>query len=150
MNSILGMTLAELPATFERYEAAISDIEDQLRVTGKTLEQALKEQAAQPIYYEQRKAEIKAVVRFLEAKVDEERGVLTRKYIEQSSIRLTERAMNSYIDHEKSFQQINNLLIEAKQLLDTYEAITEAYSKRGYALRDVTTARVHDIHNYIL
>lgn len=144
------MTIADLPDLFESYEKAIVNISDELKVTGKTLEAALKEQASLPLYYEQRKAEIKAIVRFLESKVDEERGSLTRRYIENSSVRLTERAMNSYIDHEGSYQNINLLLIEAKQLLDTYDEISEAFSRRGFALRDVTAARINDVHNYVL
>ena len=55
----LGPKMANLPQLISEYELAFSRIESDLTIRGKTLETALKEQATFPIYYDQRRVELK-------------------------------------------------------------------------------------------
>jgi hypothetical protein len=146
----ISSSLARLPDLIMQFEEDLTGIEDILAVRGKTLEHALKEQAAYPYYFDSRRCELKTLAKFLEANMSSVRGKLTRQYIEQSSRALSERVMNSYIDHESEFATAHVLYLEAFELLEKYEAISEAFTKRGYALRDITAARTKDVHNAIL
>lgn len=146
----LGVNFTNLPALIAVYEDAFNEVEDHLRLSGKVLDRALYEQSTYPIYYSQRRAELKTIMKFLDAQVASVRGRLTRKYNENYNPKLGERMMNSYIDAEEEYLKINELYLEVSELYDKYDAAVDAFDKRGFALRDLTTARVHSIQNATL
>lgn len=146
----LGAKFVNLPVLIAEYEDAFKEIEQNLTIKGKTLEAALKEQSTWPIYYDARRAELKTLLKYLDGQVSRVRGQLTKRYKENYSRDLGERQLNSYIDQEEEYLRIYELYLECEELYEKYAAAVEAFSKRGFALRDLTLARVNQIQDALL
>lgn len=146
----LGINFANIPSLIDEYEQAFTTVAENLRLGGKALDHALNEQSTWPIYYAQRRAELKTILKFLDAQVSSTRGTLARRYVENYSRSLGERVMNSYIDSEPEFLRMNELYLEVAELYDKYDSAVDAFDKRGFALRDLTAARIATIQNAIL
>jgi hypothetical protein len=127
------------------YYDDIDVVEARLALKGKTLSEANKEQIAWLVHYDQRRVELKAIVKFLQLRVDQVRGRLTHKFVENYSRELSERTREKYIDKEDEFLDINEKLLEVDELYDKYNAIVEAFKARGYALRNQVEINVHQL-----
>lgn len=143
----LGLKLEGIPQLLDEYETAFDSIEANLTLKGKTLDHALKEQSTWPIYYEMRKSELRTIVKYMDDQVNKVRGQLTRKLVENYSRQLGERLLGTYVDAEPEYVKMRELYLEVEELYDKYSAAAEAFTKRGFALRDLTTARVHQIQD---
>lgn len=143
----LGPDLINLPNVIAEYEDALQQARTILPIENKMLEFAHKEQCAWIGYFDERRAEIKTLVKYLAANVAKVRGQLVRRYTERSARALGERVMNSYIDSEPEYLAAHELLLEVEELYEKYTAVVEAFNKRGFALRDITSARVADVHH---
>ena len=146
----LGKDNKGLPDIIAKYDNDLLLIEQNLRLTGKTLDFALKEQGTWPSYYSQRRAEIKTLMKHLDACVYSVRSSLTRRYVENHSRQLGERLISTYVDSEAEYLSIYGLYLEVAELYDKYDAVVEAFDKRGFALRDLTLARTHSIQDATL
>lgn len=143
----LGDGFVNLPGLIDEYDQQLEKARTIIPVAGKTLEQAQKEQCSWYVYFDERRVELKALVKYMTAQVEQTRGKLTRQYVERSSRDLGERLITKYIDAEPDYLRAYELLLEVEELYEKYEAVTEAFNKRGFALRDITAARVADVHN---
>lgn len=141
----LGLNYSKLPTLIAEYEDAFANVEEHLKLTGKILDTALKEQGAWIIYYAQRRAELKTVLKYLDDRVSAVRGALAKRYVENYPRSLGERVMSSYIDSEPEYLNIRELYLEVEDLYARYDAAVDAFEKRGYALRDITNARIHSL-----
>jgi hypothetical protein len=145
----IGINFANVPALIAEYEDALSVASTILPVKGKTLDAALKEQTS-VAFFDQKRAEVRTLVKFLELQVARVRGGLVRRLNEGNAKSLGERMINSYIDNEDSYIQTHELLLEVEELYEKYTAVVEAFNKRGFALRDITQARIADVHSSTL
>lgn len=141
----LGQNFSNLSSIVEEYDAELEKARDIIPIKNKTLEIAQREQCSYYVYYDERRAEINALVKFMKAQVDKVRGELTRQYVERSSRELGERLLAKYIDAEPKYLTVYELLLEVEELYDKYTAVVEAFNKRGFALRDLTAARVAEV-----
>lgn len=140
-----------LLASLTSYEEDISKAEERITMRGKSLAEAQKEQTAWPVYYGMRRSELRAIVKRLEARIAAIRGRLHRHYKEYDSLGSSERQIEKYVDSNEEFLAANELFLHADELYQKYNEIIEnGFDKRGFALRDFTQARIHDIHNEIL
>jgi hypothetical protein len=146
----LGDKFSNLPTLIVEFEEAFEGIEENLRLSGKALDKALNEQSTWPIFYAQRRAELKTIMKYLDAQVSAARGRLARRYVENYSRTLGERVMNSFIDSEDEYLKINELYLEIAELHDKFDDAVSAFDKRGFALRDLTAARIATIQNATL
>lgn len=143
----LGSGYKNLPALIAEYEAEIDAAPERLTLKGKTLAEALKEQCSWPMFYEVRKAEVKTLVKYIEAQVEKVRGQLGRRYKDNLSLDVGERMLNSFINSEAEYLKVNELRLEVEELYEKYSAMDKAFDKRGFALRDMTTAKVNQLHD---
>lgn len=142
----LNGNLTQLPDIILKYETDLNEYDQHLTIKGKTLEYALKEQPTWSAYYGQRAVELSTLVKYLESQVKRVRGVLTVQYNENYNPALSERMTDKYIDRENEYLSIYELYLEVKELLDKYEMILEAFNRRGFALRDITAAKINSVH----
>lgn len=142
----LGDKYCNLPDLLDKYNDEIDQIEDRLRIKGKLLEVAQQEQCAWPMFYEVRRVELKTLVKYFEGQVALVRGQLVRRYTENYSRALGDRILNNYIDAEEPYIKIRELFLEVEELYEKYSAVADAFTKRGFALRDLTTAKVNQLH----
>jgi hypothetical protein len=143
----LGKSFANLPQIIADYEQAFANITQDLAVKGKMLEVALREQASNSYYYESRKAELKVLLKYMDSQVAKVRGTLIRRYKENYSRDLGERQLNNYVDAETDYLTVYELYLECEELYEKYSAACDAFTKRGFALRDITNARCDSVHD---
>lgn len=146
----LGKKFENLPDLVYKYQQDIANIEGNLAIRGKLLANAQKDQAQWPFYYDERRAELKIILKYLQMQIDKVRGNLVLKYVENYSRQLSERIMQQYIDKEEDYLKIQELYLEVEEIYLKYDAAVEAFNKRGFAMRDVTTALQHQVHDVVL
>lgn len=142
----LGKNFENLPPMLVEFDEHLLLATERLAVKGKIIEEALKEQAAWPIFYDQKLRELKTLLKYLDSRVAYVRGKLTRQYNENYSRELSERTRDKYIDNEDEYMSINELYLEIYELTEKYEAVVDAFKVRGFALRDITQLRINQIH----
>lgn len=143
----LGNKLENVVNVLIEYDDQLMGYEDNLRVKGKTLEYALKEQASWYAYYNQRRIELKTIISFLELKLKKIRGEFYVQYNENYNPKLGDRAIDRYIDREPEVEKMNLFLLEAHEILERYDMILDAFNRRGFVLRDVTASRVNEVYD---
>lgn len=129
------------------YEDKLVGYENNIQIKGKTLEQALKEQASWYAYYNERRIELNSIVKYLDQQLKKIRAELYVQYNENYNPALTDRAIEKYIDRENTVLNMNRIILEAQEIIEKYDMILDAFNRRGFALRDITASRVNDIHN---
>lgn len=142
LKGIPADVMVRLPALMAGYELDIEQVEQRLSLKGKSGAEALKEQAAWPIYYGMKKAELDKLVKFMDSQVKACRGKLYRKTVDVSARDLGERARERYIDNEPEYQDYNELYLELEELRDKFAAVSDAFDRRGFALRDWTALKI--------
>lgn len=146
----LGVGFANLIGLIDEYDQLLEQARTIVPIAGKTLDQAQKEQCTWYVYFDEKRAELKAIVKYMTAQVDKTRGTLTRQYIERSSRELGERLIAKYIDADPDYLRIYELLLEVEELYDKYQAVVDAFNKRGFALRDITQVYIHQLRDQVL
>ena len=146
----LGANNCNLPTILAEYDAACADAAANLQVKGKLLATALKEQSSWPVYYDERRVELKTLVKYFEMQVAKVRSEQTKRYMESYTKALSERAVDKYIDHEQDYIAMYNLLLEVSEVYEKYVSIVDCFSKRGFALRDLTIIHEHAIQDALL
>lgn len=146
----LGNNLQNIPSVLYEYEQALEGIEDVLRIKGKKLEQANVENAAWQHYYDQKRLELKTIVDYLEARVDQVKGRLFKSYTETSPRELSDRAKTQYINNEKAYLDMYELYLEAKEVHAKYNTAVEAFTSRGYSLNNIVKLRVASLEDVVI
>ena len=145
--SALGNNEENLPKILQQYEGDLASADQHLSIKGKFLEQANKENPSWQVYYDQRRVELHTILKYLDAKVQSVRGKLFRSYTESHQRELSDRAKDKYIDNEEKYLTRLHLYLEVKEVYDKYESIVNGFTARGYALNNITRARVANVHN---
>lgn len=146
----LGKNFERLPGLLTEYDEHLALAPERIAIKGKIIEEALKEQAAWPVFYDEKRRELNTLVKYMDSRVDATRGKLYREYTENYSRDLPDRTKDKYIDNEEAFLKIHELYLEIYELAEKYEAVVEAFKVRGFALRDIVVARTHQFQNGLL
>lgn len=136
-----------LPDILAGYEEDLTLAESRLAMKGKTLEACLKDQAAWPIVYSTMKAELDTISKYINVRVEYQRGMLYRQLTENHSRELSDRAKDKYIDNEDDYVKYQELYLEVKEMADKASAVVDAFTTRGFALRDITQLRINQLHS---
>ena len=142
--------LSNLPTIIQRYDDEIAKAKEHLTLDGKSLLEANREQASWYCHYYRLYQEVKSIQSVVEAKVEAKRGDLWRQFKENYSIALSSTDINHYIDGNASYGKMKQLLIVATEMVGMMNALVKAFEQRGYVLRNLTEARVHEVENALL
>lgn len=130
------------------YVAEKADAEQQIKIEGKSLEKANRENASLKYYYHQRLVELTTLTKYLEREVDRIRGKLFRGFTYPNyNVDLSDRAKDKYIDNEQAYLDIHEIYLEVKEVRDDYDSLVQAFTDRGYALKNITAARVAQLED---
>lgn len=146
----LAKNLSNFYTILESYESDLLECKDNIAIRGKTLETALKEQPAWSAYYGERAAELSTLVKYMDVQVNRVRAQHTVRYKENYNPALSERLMDKYIDKEQDYLDMYEMYLEVKELHEKYIQVLEAFNRRGFALRDITQARIAEIQGVTL
>ena len=146
---LVGFKLTQIPDLIATYETDLAEADEHLQFRTKTLNTSLREQGTWPAYYGQRLAELKKLLKYMDAQVSAVRGRLARGYVENYSRALGERVMNTYIDSEPEYLNMYQLYLEVQEIHDKYTIVYDNFTTRSFALRDMTLARVNDVQDIL-
>ena len=139
--------LSNLPDILAQYEDALSDVQENLKIKGKTLQEANVENPVWQSYYDERRVELHTLVKYMDSRVAKARGKLFKSYTENHSHDLSDRAKDKYIDNEPAYLNALELYLEIKEVYEKYESVVDAFRSRGYALNNVTKLRVASLED---
>lgn len=148
--SKIGPKNENLAAVLSKFESEIEHVFDILTIEHKTLEQANRENASWHYFFASRKAELSTLVKYFESEVESVRGKLFKTLTKTNQRDMSDRAKDKFIDAEESYLAIYELFLEVKEVYDKYSAVVEAFVVRGYALNNITKARVAEVHNMVI
>lgn len=143
----LGKNFEKLPGLLVEYDEHLAAAQERLAVKGKIVEEALKEQAAWPVFYDEKRRELNTLVKYLDMRVNAVRGGLMRAYTENYSRELSDRMKDKYIDNEAEYQTVYQVYLEVHELAEKYEAVVDAFKTRSFALRDIVLLRVNQMQS---
>ena len=146
----LGEGYKKLPGMLIAYEKDLSEVEENIKIEGKRLEIANREQAVWQSYYDERRVELNILVKFFENEIARKRGKHWVRYSENYSFELGPRDKDQYINNEDNVIEANTLLLEVLEVHKKYEAVVDAYRSRGFALRNITNIRVAAMEDVII
>ena len=142
--------LSNIPDILDKFEMALNGHEENLKIKGKNLEKANVENTSWLAYYDQRKIELNSLARFIEMKLEQEKGKLWKAYTENYSRELSSRDKDQYISKDASYLKVYQVLIIIEELLKKYSSVVDAFQNRGYALRNITSLRVSSMEDVVL
>lgn len=146
----LRPNLSNLPELIIQYEDELVNVLTHLEVKGKSLKHANMEQASHEYFYSYRLSELKSILKMADINVARARGKLFKQYTEHHSIDLSDRAKEQYINNDDAYISAFQLYLEVKETYDKYEAALEAFRSRGYALNNITKARIAEVESDII
>lgn len=135
----------QLPNLLIKYLDELDQAETRLAVRGKTIENALKDQAHFPIKYADQLAELKTLNKYVGLEIGKIRGKLFQRITEKSQLDMSDRAKDKLIDADEEYLKYAELQLEIQDILDKTEAVVDAFITRGFALRDITQLRINQI-----
>lgn len=145
----LGEKYKNFNKVFEKYAELVVSYEQELAIEGKQLETANREQPTWIAYYDERRVELKIYVEFFEMEIQKVRAKLL-KGMEQYPRDLSDRMKEKYIEGEESYLNVYEKYLEVKELYGKFDSIVKAFEQRGFALRNITNARVASVHDAII
>lgn len=142
--------LSNLVQILDRYEEAIKDLDDELKLKGKQLAQANSENPSLLAYYDERKAELKSIMQLVEMHIDKVKGELWQKFTENHSRDLGPRDKEMYVKKDPEYLKRYQLFLCVQELYMRYSAAVEAFIARGFSLRNITNLRVAQVETGII
>lgn len=139
-------TVSTLSALLIEYDSLLNEVEQNISLKGKTLEQANKEQASFLVFYDEKLRELLIIEDFMKTWVDKIRGQLFETIVNRSGKDLSDRAINQIIDSKEEYLNAYELYLEIKELAEKFDAVVESFKQRGFSLRNITELRVNRIH----
>lgn len=150
-SSNINERFKNLEKVLEPYILALEDADAKLTLRGKGMEKANQENASYKYFYHSRLVELNTLTKYLERDIERVRSKLFKSFSPPHfNLDLSDRAKEKYIDSEQSYLDVHELYLEVKELRDTYEALVDAFRDRGYALKNITQARVAQLEDALL
>jgi hypothetical protein len=148
--SLLGKDFCNLPDLLSQYEDDLSEYAEALTLKYKTLETCLKEQATWSAYYSERAVELGTISKYIDLQVAKVRANLTVRYNENYNPALAATMIDKYVNKESEYLSMAEIGLEVDELLGKYKAVIEAFKTRGYALRNITEAKIAEMSQVTL
>jgi hypothetical protein len=141
---------AELAALIIEYDEYLDEADANSNIKGKTLKKAAEEQVAWYGFYDQKRIEVRTIVKYFDMEVERVRGKLFRNFKETHSRELGEREINQYINNEPAYLRTRELQLEVDELYQRYIAVVENWKNRGFIIGHLTRAHVAQVEDAIL
>jgi hypothetical protein len=143
----LGDKNQYLPDILDEYQTVLDQAKGHIQLSGKEIGLANVEQASWLAYYDERRAELRTLDKWLESEVNRVRGRLFKAITEHNARDLSDRAKEKYIDTEPAYQNMYAVYLEIHETYEQFIAIVDAFKARGYALNNLTRLKVAQVDN---
>jgi hypothetical protein len=141
---------SNLVTILDEYDEILTLAEGDLTLVGKTLHDANRDQPIHVRYYSSKLVEIKSLQKHIDARANVIRGTLWGKFKENHSISLGTRDIDQYIAKEPSYSDVMEIIVLVSETVQQFEVLVEAFKSRGFALRNITNARIAEVQEFIL
>ena len=142
--------MSDLTSTLAKYQKIYNQAELDVKLEAKTIQEACMEHASLYLYYYDKLCELKRLSTNIQIELDRLKGVHSKKYNENYSIKLGERMMSKYVDSEPEIIKVKMALAEVIELLNKFEGVKESFVSRGYQLGSITKQRVAMVEEGLL
>jgi len=148
IKSRFGDKYEKLSEILQIYEEDLQGINDNLRIEGKSVERANLEQAQWVGYYAERRVELKRIAGEFEAERNRVRYTLFKN--SKTNLEMSDSLRLKYIEQEEVYMLVNSKYLTIMEMHNKYAAAGESFNQRGYALRNLTQARVASVYSEVL
>lgn len=146
----LGEGNVNLSNVLAEYEKAYEGVEAILKIEGKKLEYANRENPVWHHYYDQKRIELYTLTKYMEGQIARVRAKLFRSYVETYARDISERAIDKYVDNEQAYLNLLELSLEVQEIYKKFESACNAFTTRGYALNNITKIRCSSLEDVII
>lgn len=146
----IGKNKENLSTIVAAYCQDLVGVENILNIENKSIEQANRESAYWQYFYDCKKTELHTLAKFIEAEIEAVRGNLFKTLLKTNQRDMSDRARDKFIDAEPAYLEIYEIYLEIRELYDKYSAVVDAFTARGYALNNITKARIAEVQNMII
>jgi hypothetical protein len=147
INDIEKLPIERLPDLLVVYKEDIQNYKKHLETKGKPIGEANRENASWLAFYDERRIELRVIIKYIEMDIARVRGKLYKSFTEGYHVDLGERAKEKYIDQEEEYLKRKRALIQIEEMYEKYQSIVSAFMQRGYDLRNLTQLKVAAIDN---
>ena len=129
----------------------IKDYKEHVSLRGKNIEVANVEQASYLAYYDEIRVDLKSLLAYYEVKVRESKAAAWKLINDNSQIDHSDREKDILINNNISYQKVNRIYLEIKEMHDTLDSICEQFRNRAFTLNNIVkirTAALEDITLY--
>lgn len=150
IDRLIGKKYERLVESLIQFEDDLESYPDHLTMVGKTLATAQYEQSGWCAYYGERANKLKHISNRLEADLAVMRSIAFINIKENHTRDLQRLDIDRYLGSDKDIIEKIQLQLEVDYLLGQYTVVCDAFKTRGFVLKDVTAARIHDVQAQVL
>ena len=133
----------------EKCEREFDEGKERLKVRG-ALQQEAADQPAWLGYYDETRAELKALRDHFESKAKRIRASFYKEYMENYNRVLQKQDIEQYINNEPKWQSADDLHREISMLYDKFEGLVEAFKAKGWALSHIVKLRCNALEDALI
>lgn len=145
----LGENYKNLGTVLAPYIQALDEKDQNLKIEGKLLEHANREQASWISFYDERRMELATYLKFFEMEIGRVRAECL-KAMEKYPRELSDRAKDKYIDGNEKYLAVYEQYLAVKELHGLFESAVESFKQRGFALRNITNIRCAALEDVVI
>lgn len=149
LRTALGPDYKNLDRILTPYIQDLVEKDDNIRLKGKNLELANKEQVAWLSYYDERRIELETYVKFFDSEIARVRSIVFKE-MEQYPRELSDRSKEKYIDSNETYLSVYETYLSVKELYNHYVCIVDTFRSRGFALKNITDIRINSLEDVII
>lgn len=135
-----------IPELLLTLELDLDQVEDDLRLNGKTVELANREQPELYFKYNKVSQRLKVIVKTIYQKIDDKKAVKYKQVKTSSNISLSTTDINKWVEGDTEVQAMYGIVMLVEDYAYQYDAIVKSFEMRGYALKNITESRINMIH----
>lgn len=150
VSGLKNQPLAKIADRLANYELIITSSEPVFEMSGKKLEELCKQQPQDLSMYNLLLQECKTIEQYVEAKAEEQEGLLYRKYIESGARALGATELKQYVKSDPAYVEIKSILTDVNHIKRSLEAIVSALETMGWSLSNITKLRIAEMDHVIL
>jgi hypothetical protein len=134
----------------EEYQKIYEQAEEDLKISGKTIQDACRDFPSLKLFYYDKWAELKHQLDDVEIEIKKLQAVYTKKYTQNYSISLGERQVVKYIEMEEGLVMSQKRKAEILEMVRKFEGVKDAFTSLGFQLNNITKLRVASIEEGLL
>lgn len=150
VSGLKGEPLSKIADRLANYELVIKASEPVFEMSGRKLEEIIKQQPQDLSMYALLLQECKTIESYVETKAEEQEGLLYRKYHESGARALGATELSRYVKSDPSYIEIKHIINDVNHIRRSLEAIVAALETMGWSLTNITKLRVAQMDHVIL